>query len=59
MNANSATISAKQAMYSRKPRRTADGQMCSWPGCKQVFRHRNMYEEHMKMHKRGAPGKMQ
>ena len=55
-NVASVSAAAKQATYSRKPRRTTDGQMCTWPGCKQVFRHRNIYEEHMKMHKRGAPG---
>ena len=48
---------SKQTTFSRKPRRTTGGQTCSWPGCKRLFRHRNIYEEHQRMHERGIPGK--
>uniref|UniRef100_H2Y179 Zinc finger protein n=1 Tax=Ciona intestinalis TaxID=7719 RepID=H2Y179_CIOIN len=39
---------------SRKPRRTTGGQKCLWPGCGRHFRHRNIYEEHQRLHELGV-----
>ncbi|XP_076799522.1 uncharacterized protein LOC143444226 isoform X3 [Clavelina lepadiformis] len=41
--------------FSRKPRRTMGGQTCMWPGCGRLFRHRNIYEEHKRLHEIGIP----
>nr|XP_039257060.1 uncharacterized protein LOC120333766 isoform X1 [Styela clava] len=43
------------AGFSRKPRRSSGGQTCQWPGCGRLFRHRNIYEEHRKLHEMGVP----
>ena len=57
-NAAISDASLKHATYSRKPRRTTGGQTCTWPGCGRLFRHRNIYEEHQRLHEMGIPGKL-